>query len=295
MNKYLYDTFAARWYRGGSIWVYSDPHFADPEMPYIRKNYIGDDEQVKRINSCVGKNDTLIILGDIGDVSFIQKLRGYKVLIMGNHDSNANSYKRVKESLKYTFSLNKEQLEVYKKIEKDWGIIDGPGDYHAMRQQQRDYINTLVKVDFYKRGILNGLLRYDDKGNVCMKYNSTLDTWYYFVDTDNHLFDEVYEGPLFIGDRLLLSHEPISLPYALNIHGHDHSNWLQLQNCYNVCAEHINYKPVCLKNILNSGIRKDIDSIHRITIDNATKKAKAKKVSKKPVIKSKLRRKKKQQ
>jgi len=94
MEKHLYDSFA-RWYRGGTIWFYSDPHFGDPEMEHIRKDYISDAEQVKRINSKVGRNDTLVILGDVGDVEWVRKLHGYKVLIMGNHDSGASNYKRV--------------------------------------------------------------------------------------------------------------------------------------------------------------------------------------------------------
>lgn len=39
------------------------------------------------------------------------------------------------------------------------------------------------------------------------------------------LFDEIYDGPLLIAKKILLSHEPIyGLPWCLNIHGHDHSN-----------------------------------------------------------------------
>ena len=38
-------------------------------------------------------------------------------------------------------------------------------------------------------------------------------------------FDEIYTGPLFIAERILLSHEPVyGLPWCLNIHGHDHNN-----------------------------------------------------------------------
>ena len=92
----LYDKFD-HWQNDGNIWVYSDPHFADDEMKWLRADYIGDDAQVKSINSKVGKHDTLIILGDVGDVSFIKKLRGYKVLVMGNHDSGASNYKRVEK------------------------------------------------------------------------------------------------------------------------------------------------------------------------------------------------------
>ena len=93
MYKHLYDSFS-HWYRGGSIYFYSDPHFNDDEMKYLRKNYIGDDEQVKAINRKIGKKDTIVFLGDIGCIDFIRKIRGYKVLIMGNHDSGASNYKR---------------------------------------------------------------------------------------------------------------------------------------------------------------------------------------------------------
>ena len=93
-NKFLYPLFD-HWFRGGNIWLYSDPHFSDDEMKYIRKDYIGDEEQVKRINSKVGKNDTIIILGDIGNTDWVKKIRGYKVLIMGNHDSGKSNYQRI--------------------------------------------------------------------------------------------------------------------------------------------------------------------------------------------------------
>jgi calcineurin-like phosphoesterase family protein len=90
MERFLYDSFAQRWYRGGTVWFYSDPHFNDKEM--LEKRHIGDEEQVKRINSKIGKCDTIIFLGDIGDPTFIQKIRGYKVLVMGNHEKGACNY-----------------------------------------------------------------------------------------------------------------------------------------------------------------------------------------------------------
>ena len=194
MFKGLYDNFA-HWFHGGQVYFYSDPHFADDEMKYLRKNYIGDDEQVRRINSKIGKNDTLIILGDVGDIEFVKKLRGYKVLIMGNHDAGATNYKR----------------------------------------------------QAYEDGIIK----------------------------DNHLFDEVYEGALIISEKLILSHEPLNFPYAINIHGHDHSNWSGSDLLHwNMCAEHIDYTPVCLKAIIESGRLKKVPTIHRETIDEATARKK---------------------
>lgn len=171
----LYDAFE-HWHEKGSVWLYSDPHFSDEEMKYLRKNYIGDDEQVKRINSVLGKNETIVFLGDIGNVYFFKKIKGYKVLITGNHDRGNAHYK--------------------------------------------DY------------------------------------------------FNEIYDGPLFISNKILLSHEPINYPYALNIHGHDHSNWFPKDdNHINVCAEHIDYIPISLNKIVKSGALANISDIHRATID----------------------------
>ena len=174
-----------------NIFVYSDPHFSDPEMVYLRKNYIGDEEQVNRINSIVGRKDVIIFLGDIGNVEWIKKVRGYKILIMGNHDSGKSNYQR--------------------------RVIDG---------------------------------------------------------IDNHLFDEVYTGVVMLNEKILLSHEPINLPFVFNIHGHDHACVEVSDNLrhLNVCAEHIDYMPVSLIRLTKMGVFGDIESIHRMTIDRATKR-----------------------
>lgn len=220
MISSLYTPFQ-KWSSDGSIYLYSDPHFADEEMKYLR-NSITDEEQVKRINSVVTPNDTLIMLGDIGDVSFIPKLRGYKVLIMGNHDKGKSNY-----LLKHKVIFFDSWEEVQKA--QDRGEVDS--------------------CDF--------------------SFNYPT----YFGWKSNHLFNEVYEGPLMISDRIILSHEPLSnIPWALNIHGHDHSDWGEWANDglhINVCAEFIDWRPVSLKDIINAGRLKNIPSIHRLTIDRA--------------------------
>ena len=217
MYKGLYDSFK-HWFHNdrGGVYLYSDPHFNDDEMKYLRTNYIGDEEQVKRINSKIGKYDTLVILGDVGDIEYVKKLRGYKVLIMGNHDAGASKYKRI--------------------ITQD---------------------DTQTRVG------------QDKMSKQLFVYNPTI--------VDNHLFDEVYEGALFISEKIVLSHEPINFPFALNIHGHDHSNWFNSDNLHlNVCAEHINYTPFSLKEIIESGKLKNIETIHRATINEATARRKQK-------------------
>lgn len=221
MKKFLYDTLAERWYRGGSIYLYSDPHFGDEDVYKIRFPYSSplteekikelDEWQIKNINARVGKNDTIIFLGDIGDLNCLKKIRGYKVLIMGNHEKGASNYKRVVRKIA---TFNSEELSD------------------------------------------------EDRARV----------------EDNHLFDEVYEGPLMVSDRIILSHEPMDLPqYLYNIHGHDHARSDTGKNHMNVCAEHINYTPISFTGLLKNGLLKDVKSIHRIIIDRATNKKRGKK------------------
>lgn len=203
MNKLgLYDIFYNNWYKNrGTVYLYSDPHFNDKEMEKIRK--VDSDFQIKRIYNKVKKNDTIIFLGDIVNVEEIKKIRGYKVLILGNHDKGVSNYEEI--------------------------------------------------------------------------------------------FDEVYKGPLVISDKIILSHEPLYVRGLLNIHGHDHSGSLFIDdmmkdfdcdipmddlfnaqldtvkkyklNHINVTAEWINYEPISLNKILKSGVLKNIINIHRLTID----------------------------
>lgn len=91
MENILYKPFE-HWFHGGSVYFYSDPHFGDKYMNKIRG--ITDAEQLKRINSVLGKKDTIVLCGDIGDLSWVRKIRGYKVLIMGNHDKGRTKYLR---------------------------------------------------------------------------------------------------------------------------------------------------------------------------------------------------------
>lgn len=179
MIEALYKPFQ-KWSEVGTIWIYSDPHFGDKELAAGVKGRPTAEEQVKMINTKVGRKDTLIILGDIGDIEYAKKLRGYKVLICGNHDVGHTKYAEV--------------------------------------------------------------------------------------------FDEIYAGPVFIADRLVLSHEPIMLDFAFNIHGHNHSSVIQDGKHLNVCSDMIGYTPINFNQFVKSGALAKVPSIHRVTIDGATER-----------------------
>lgn len=179
----LYKPFQ-HWAEKGSIYILSDLHFDDAECKLINPNWITPEEQIAILNNMIFKNDTFICLGDVGEASYLSKLKaGYKVLLTGNHDARGQ----------YT------------------------------------------------------------------KY-----------------FDEVYSGPLFITEKILLSHEPVyGIPWCLNIHGHDHNKKEEYrEDCkhINLAANVCNFTPINLGKIIKDGILADIPSIHRVTIDKATKK-----------------------
>lgn len=97
-----------------------------------------------------------------------------------------------------------------------------------------------------------------------------------FILSDLHFDDEVYAGPLFIADKILLSHEPVyGLSWCPNIHGHDHNNVEKYrEGCkhINLAANVCGFTPVNLGKLIKDGILSDIEGIHRKIIDRATER-----------------------
>ena len=176
----LYDCFQ-HWGEKNAVWVISDTHFGDKDIKKAFPNRPSDEELIKNINQKVGKTGTLLLLGDVGDIECAKQLKGYKVLICGNHDAGATNYKEI--------------------------------------------------------------------------------------------FDEIYTGALIIGEKLILSHEPVDIPWAFNLHGHDHAG-ASRKGHLNVCADVIGYTPINFNQFLKSGSSSKIQTIHRETIDKATERKK---------------------
>ena len=176
----LYDCFQ-HWGEKNAVWVISDTHFGDKDIQKAFPNRSSDEELIKNINQKVGKTGTLLLLGDVGDIECAKQLKGYKVLICGNHDSGGANYKEI--------------------------------------------------------------------------------------------FDEVYTGALIIGEKLLLSHEPIDAEWIFCVHGHDHAGTTR-KGHLNVCADVIGYTPINFNQFLKSGASSKIQTIHRETIDKATERKK---------------------
>ena len=216
-----------------TVWIYSDPHFSDEDLECGIRNRPSDEVQIANINACAGRKDTLIILGDIGNIECVRRLRaGRKVLIMGNHDVGRTKYERQIITRKFDCDAHSKE-EVYAIMTKEY-----PGWKITLRQ---GYDPTVAPFEFW-----------------C-------------AEADNGLFDEVYEGALIVGEKLIFSHEPVDIPWAHNIHGHDHAGRVRVGHT-NVCSDVIGYKPINFNQWLKEGHTARIQTIHRETIDNATKR-----------------------
>ena len=73
--------------------------------------------------------------------------------------------------------------------------------------------------------------------------------------------------------KLIISHEPLNINWAFNIHGHDHNKNNKGDIFHlNIASNVVDYNYYDLSKIIKSGALKNIKSIHRITIDNASNK-----------------------
>lgn len=90
-------------------------------------------------------------------------------------------------------------------------------------------------------------------------------------------FDEVYSGAVMIAPQIVLSHEPIYLPFAVNIHGHNHDGLMFEFDEDGICgvnlaANVMGYGAWNLNDNVNEGLLKSRPTIHRITIEKAISK-----------------------
>lgn len=183
-NIKLYPCFK-HWLEYDSIWIISDTHFDDIDCKLMDPNWITPEEHIQILKKVLNKQTLLIHLGDVGDASYLDELKCYKVLITGNHD-------------------------------------------------------VLSKVASH--------------------------------------FDEVYTGPLFIADRILLSHEPIQglEGFAMNIHGHNHSpihdKAHYMPNHINLASNVYHFRVFNLGASIKGGLLSQIENYHRITIDQASER-----------------------
>lgn len=153
-------------------------------------------------------------------------------------------------------------------------------------KMSNQWVAPEVHVEFLKKHVhkCDTLIHLGDIGNPIyldrLKCHKVLITGNHDVlsQVGSH-FDEVYTGPLFIADRILLSHEPIMglEGFCVNIHGHDHAGATRA-NHINLAANIYGFDKIfSLKDAIKGGMMSKIESYHRDTIDKATERKKKRK------------------
>lgn len=217
------------------VWIISDPHFGDDEITASIPGRPSSDELVKAINKKCGKTSALICLGNVGDTSYVSKLKANtKILVCGNKDKGMTNYTR-----KFRF----------------WMI-----DTHNCSKRQAIAQVKQKAPDFNIESI-------KEEVSCSLTRDYTTD---WRIKTDNMLFDYVFEGPVMFGQKLILSNEPIpGITWAKNIHGYVLDGPVESDKFhYNVSLDVQNYQPVQLSAYLNGGLT-DIKSLSRQIIDKA--------------------------
>lgn len=167
------------------------------------------------------------------------------------------------------------------KFQDIWIVSDthfGDDEVHSlnkMRPSDTDFVKAINAVC----GRSSVLIHLGDVG--ALEYVDRLRAGYKILVMGNHdetkskflnYFNEVYEGPWMIGEKYILSHEPIpTLSWAMNIHGHNHRGPQQIDPYHFNCnCDVAGYKPIHLISLLKNGLASKICSLHRQTVDRTT-------------------------
>lgn len=173
---------------------------------------------VEKWNSVVGLDDTVICLGDFAwkNLANIDKLNGYKMLILGNHDRKNDEF-------------YKDHFQVVLRGEY---LKDSHGDVY-MKPSDDFLYSSLVLLLNGKKILLN-------------HYPPTKEEYRWVkVDAEGNNTKPLMNNRI---DRAIKLVKKYDIEYI--IHGHTHSN--NYVNFYNVSAENLGMQPIQLKDILYS-------------------------------------------
>lgn len=165
MIKTLYPAFRT-WSENGSVFLISDPHFEDSDCKAMNTEWPTPEEYIKGIRGH-GNNDTLIVLGDVGNPEWFEQIKGYKVLILGNHDRGPEYYEKYFDEI-YTgpLMIAEKIILSHEPIPELTWALNIHGHKHCAEKDIDIYHRNIAAdvVDFQKislSDIINsGILRY---------------------------------------------------------------------------------------------------------------------------------------
>lgn len=108
------------------IFLIADPHFGHPNIiEYENRPFLSvedmTEKMIKNWNEKVGKNDKVFVVGDFSmygkekTKEIVERLHGYKILIMGNHDRE--------HSVKWWLDVGFNEVSKYPIIYDEWIVM----------------------------------------------------------------------------------------------------------------------------------------------------------------------------
>lgn len=160
-----------------NVWFISDTHFGHKNIIHyedIRSHFESIEEMNETLidnwNNTVGNKDTVYHLGDFcfgrGNVAIADRLKGYKVLILGNHDvyKYDGHFDRVFGALSYK-NMWLSHIPVHPDCLGHRAKINVHGHVHSHSLEDGRYFNASVEVNGLKPVHLDDVLARRD-GNV---------------------------------------------------------------------------------------------------------------------------------
>lgn len=174
----IYNIFQEKWKNYQTVHILSDTHFGEEDLENAYSFRPKAEDFVKLINSKVGRKDVIICLGDCGDLEYWKMIRGYKVLLMGNHDDSIEKCKMVfDEVYRGPLMLGEKLLLSHEPISDiDWAL-NIHGHVHQGPVSSDPYhlnINCDARK-FYEPFNLNIILKHGPTAHIKSLHRSIID------------------------------------------------------------------------------------------------------------------------
>lgn len=181
----------------------SDTHFGHKNLLLFERKAFATIEEhdeyiINAINKIVKHTDTLIHLGDVGNVEMVRRLNGHKELILGNHDQRP-----IKEYLGYFAKVHEMPFYFKKNIMLSHephpvpeGVLNVHGHLHGAKLNSTNHLNISAWCVGYKPIEENEIYRIAatlDKTNYRFLQEWFADKYVFTVDRDDVV---TFEGGL---------------------------------------------------------------------------------------------------
>lgn len=149
------------------IWVTGDLHFNDEKLiSRCRNNFKTIEEHnnyiIEQYNSCVQEDDLVYILGDLGFKPYakllplVKRLKGRKILVLGNHDQLTDGEYRsmgIIKTIKTPFYYSDHLILSHEPVKEAFNnqyVYNLHGHLHLAELNLPNYINVNIELNDFK-------------------------------------------------------------------------------------------------------------------------------------------------